>query len=246
MTKLNAKIEIKALTTADHVFAESEYTKKLLQPIVSAPRLSVAIPGVDTSLFHPSLHEGNTKGDYILSVGRFADPRKNVRLLFAAYHQLRKRLLNAPRLVLAGKTAPTKADWQFAVDLGIAAWIDVRNNIDITELARLYRCAQLFVLSSNEEGLGMVILEAMASGLPVVSTRSGGPETAVTEEENGFLTPLGNPEILADRMYLILTNSEVRLALGMAGRRTAELRFSLDVAGQKYLKIYDGLVGVDC
>ena len=60
------------------------------------------------------------------------------------------------------------------------------------ELVELYRGAALLALSSDEEGLGLVILEAMASGIPVVSTACGGPQTSVVDGETGFLTPVGD------------------------------------------------------
>ena len=55
----------------------------------------------------------------------------------------------------------------------------------------------MFLLSSNEEGLGLVIGEAMAAGLPVVSTRCGGPETFVVEGVTGYLTPVGDAQAMA-------------------------------------------------
>src|SRR5947208_2552176 len=76
-----------------------------------------------------------------------------------------------PRLVLAGLTAPKPDDWECAVQLGIADDIQVRIGVSDDELRDLYRGASLFLLSSDEEGLGVVLLEAMASGLPVVATR---------------------------------------------------------------------------
>ena len=121
------------------------------------------------------------------------------------------------------------------MSLGISDYVKFRQNVLVEELARLYQGASLFVLSSDEEGLGIVILEAMASGLPVVSTRCGGPETAVVEGETGYLTPVGDARALADAMQHLLSHPELRQRLGRAGRQCVEERFSIEAAGKVYL-----------
>ncbi len=129
-----------------------------------------------------------------------------------------------------------------AVALGVADHIEVRQDVPARELAKLYRAASLFVLSSNEEGLGIVLLEAMASGLPVVSTRCGGPETVVTEGQTGFLVPVGDAPALVARIGTLLDSDAMRRAMGAAGRRVVVERFSLDAAASPFLQTYDELL----
>ena len=179
---------------------------------------------------------------YILTVSRLSDPRKNVRLLIDAYYHLRQERPSVPRLVLAGTTAPPPSDWEYAKTLGLAEHIEVRVNLSLGELAALYRDAAVFVLSSDEEGLGVVILEAMASGLPVISTDCGGPATAVLHGQTGLLTPVGDVKALAEAMRYLLTDVSLRRRMGQAGRERAEHVFSLDAAGQVYLRKYDELL----
>ena len=238
MTRLNVRIENQVLQRADVVFAESHYTYDNLKGTVSQERLVLAKPGVDTEFFRPS---GPGRKAYILAVGLFSDPRKNVRLLFEAYKRLCIRNSAAPDLVLAG-TPPAPEDMGYLATLGIDEKIKLRKHPSQEELADLYRNAQLFVLSSDEEGLGIVILEAMASGLPVVSTDCGGPKTAVIEGETGFLTPVRDAEALADRMQHVLDDPELRQRMGQAGRQVIEEKFSLQVAGRVYLDKYDELL----
>ena len=240
MTAINAWSESRALRTVDHVFALSDYTRSQLSGMVPGSSISLGWPGVDVALFHPP---GVQPGPgWILSVGRFGDPRKNARLLFQAYRLLRERLPEAPRLLLVGGQ-PRPGDWAAAVQWGVAGWIDVLVDVPSVELASLYRKACLFVLSSNEEGLGIVLLEAMASGLPVVSTRCGGPETCVVEGETGYLTPVGDAEALANRMQTLLENADLRRRMGKAGRKMVETRFSIEAAGRPFLQVYDRLLG---
>ncbi len=239
MTAVNAWSEPRALRLADHVFALSEYTRSQLAAMVPQSRLSLGWPGVDVDLFHPA--EAQPADGYILSVGRFSDPRKNVRLLLRAYRILRERLANAPRLVLVGEQ-PRSSDWTEAVNGGIAGHVELHASVPPELLPSLYRQASLFVLSSDEEGLGLVILEAMASGLPVLSTRCGGPETCVVEGETGCLTPVGDAEALAAGMQHLLEDAVLRRRLGRAGRKLVETRFSTKTAGVPYLAVYDRLL----
>ena len=240
MTGINALSERRALRLVDHVFALSEYTRSQLSPMVPGGKLSLGWPGIDTDLYHPAAKSPDD--GYILSVGRHSDPRKNVQLLLQAYGRLRQRLPNAPRLLLVGDR-PCPADWALAFQWGIADHIDVRVKATPEALPSLYRQASVFVLPSNEEGLGIVILEAMASGLPVVSTRCGGPETCVVEGETGYLTPVGDAEALAHRMQMLLEDRALGQRMGKAGRMLVESRFSIEAAGRPFLEVYDRLLG---
>ena len=239
MTKIATAMEQAALRKVDAVFVENNWMFRHISREIKPKTVIFAPPGVDTDHFFPRMYESD---GYILSVGRFSDQRKNIRLLFDAYHQLRQAVPQAPRLVLAG-TAPTKLDWDHAVSLGISEWLKVHQSVSQEELANLYRGASLFVLSSDEEGLGMVILEAMASGLPVISTRCGGPETAVVQGITGYMTPVGDAHTLTLRMQELIQDVSMRRRMGQAGRQVAEERFSLDSAGKVYLEKYDVLLG---
>jgi glycosyltransferase involved in cell wall biosynthesis len=196
---------------------------------------------VDTELFRPATRPTR---DYIVSVGRFSDPRKNVELLLNAYAMLQTRVASAPELWLVGD-APTQPGKDLIGSLGIAGKVKLLGPKRGEELADIYRNAKFFALSSWEEGLAIVILEAMASGLPVVSTDCGGPSTAVKQGETGFLTPVGDAPSMASAMEQLLKDAEVCERMGLAGRRAAEERFSLQAAGKVFLDKYDELLGVE-
>jgi glycosyltransferase involved in cell wall biosynthesis len=183
-----------------------------------------------------------SEGDFLLSVGRFADPRKNVSLLFDAYAELRSRLDEPPPLVLAGRTTPPDEAWRQAERLGIASEITFCEDISTKDLVDLYRHASLFVVSSDEEGLGLTILEAMSSGRPVVSTACGGPSTTIRDGETGLLTPVRNASALADAMELVLTHSDRADSMGRAGRQRVENYFSSEATGKRFLNVYEQLL----
>jgi colanic acid/amylovoran biosynthesis glycosyltransferase len=79
----------------------------------------------------------------------------------------------------------------------------------------------------REEGLGMVLLEAAATGLPAVGSRIGGIPEGVIDSETGFLAPERDPTALADRMRRLLADPDLRRDMGTAARRLVERRFDL-------------------
>jgi len=240
MTKIATQIEKRIPSLVDTIFVENQWMYEHYRQNHPDANVHFAPPGVDTSTYHPA--EETNDDAYILSVGRFSDPRKNVELLFEAYHRLRQRRPDAPRLVLAGLAGPRESAWATAKSLGITDHIDVHVEVPEEKLARLYRNASLFVLSSKEEGLGLVIAEAMASGIPVVSTDCGGPSTLIKEGKTGYLTPVGDPDALADRMQTILENPDHARELGERGRERIESHFSEEAAGEKFLSVYNHLL----
>jgi glycosyltransferase involved in cell wall biosynthesis len=235
MTHMMSRLDDTGARFARTVFVENALMHEHLSRSLGSDRVVFSPPGVDTHLFRP----GSAPADYILFVGRLDDPRKNIRLLFDAYRRLRDRIVYAPRLVLAGYSGPDPADWAYAQTLDIAKCIDVHVGVTQQELADLYRNASLFVLSSDEEGLGIAILEAMASGLPVVSTRCGGPETAVIDGETGWLVERGDAEGMVRALLSLLESRHERRAFGQAARVRAESHFSLEAAGRRFLERYD-------
>ncbi len=238
MLPIAERYERRALKASDSIFALSEYTRATVEAIGGPRKVVLAPCGVDTNLFRPAVRPD---GDYILCVARFSDARKNVRLLLDAYALLRQKAETVPDLYLIGDP-PSEASQLQLQTLALAQKVHWLGPKPGEELAALYRNASFFVLSSNEEGLGIVILEAMASGLPVVSTACGGPATAVSEGETGLLTPIGDAQALAAAMEKLVREPALRERMGREGRRVAEERFSLAAAGKVFLKKYDELL----
>ena len=109
-------------------------------------------------------------------------------------------------------------------------------------LVKLYQNAVAFALSSDEEGLGVVILEAMACGVPVVSTRSGGPDGIITEGKDGFLVPLDAPVDMANKLALLITDIACNRKMGHEARNTIKERYAAKVAGRAFVDVWDMLL----
>lgn len=240
MAHATDRLDHRALQHADVAFVENAWMRDHLTKHMGADRVVFAPPGVDTERFVPGPPPAD--GEYILCVGRLADRRKNICLLFEAYARLREDHGCTHPLVIAGLTGPPEEAWDYAESAGIRDHITFHEAVPVDDLPGLYQSAAVYAVSSDEEGLGLTVLEAMASGRPVVSTNCGGPATTVVEGETGFLTPVGDADALATAIATVLASPERANAMGKAGRKRAEDHFSLTATGQRFLDTYDQLL----
>lgn len=243
MTAVTKRLDRIGLQKAERIFVENRWMEDKVTAIAGSDCVIFSPPGVDVDRFRPREEgEQGPQEKYILAVARFSDPRKNPELLFEAYARLQKEVPSAPVLWLAGSSGPPESAWSIARDRGVAERIRYVGEVSDPELARLYRHAVFFVLSSDEEGFGVVLVEAMASGVPVVSTDSGGPGDVVTDGEEGFLVPVDESEALAGAMARLVENPGLRSTMGDRARRTAVERYSLRAAGRRFLREYDSVL----
>lgn len=110
------------------------------------------------------------------------------------------------------------------------------------DIADLYRAFDVFVLSSLREGFPNVVIEAMASGCPVVATRVGGVAEIVEHEESGLVVPAGAPEALGEALERLVHDPELRRRLALAGRRRVEQRFALERSIEAHERFYTAVL----
>jgi glycosyltransferase involved in cell wall biosynthesis len=236
MTSLVGRIERVALRRADVIIPINKTRHSEVRALVSAETtVEVVHTGVDTNHFLPGPYD---KRGYLLTVGRLDDPRKNLPLLLRAYAAARARSACVPRLVLAGVAGPDRESRALIVALGLTDRVQYVGPQDRRALADLYRGSSAFVLSSNEEGQGIVIVEAMASGLPIVATSCIGPSEMVTDGVEGLLSPVGSVDSLADAIVRIATDPELRRRMSHAARSRAVREFSLETAEAQLCRVY--------
>jgi glycosyltransferase involved in cell wall biosynthesis len=240
MLKVSERYEKRALLSADSVLALSPYTSKSIEQL-TGENVPLAFCGVDTEAFRPATSGDSSSSNgapYILCVARLFDARKNVKMLLRAYAALLEQRSDVPELRLVGEPLSSEA-LKLLGGLGIAGRVQCYGPTHGEQLARLYRNASFFVLPSDEEGLGIVILEAMASGIAVISTASGGPNVAVDDGTTGFLTPVGDEQALTRAMARLLDDPALAKRFGEAGRRKAEDVFSLDASSDVFFRQYE-------
>lgn len=156
--------------------------------------------------------------------GRISDPRKNVSLLLRAMARARTQ---GTDLTLALTGEPTAALIAEAAALNLTGHVDFVGRLDAVGLIDFYRSLNIFVIPSNQEGFGIVGIEAMACGVPVISTHCGGPADYVIEGDTGFMVGLDDDVALAGKLSLLTTDRLLRERMGKAARRLAEERYSL-------------------
>ncbi len=110
----------------------------------------------------------------------------------------------------------------------------------VREVPQLLARASLFVLPSRTEGLSLTLMEAMASGLPVLAARVGGNPEVVAEGTTGLLVPPGDPEALAEALLRLWHEPDLRQRLGQAGRQRALERFDVRRMVAEYERLYLG------
>lgn len=219
---------------------------------VDAARISQIYNGVDIARFKP--HEGSRVrlgppgfmrgSEFVIgSVGRMAEV-KDFPTLIRAFVKLVKLVPNGRerlRLVIAGD-GPTRAQCEALLRSKKAEhliWLAGESE-DVPDLLRSF---DLFALPSLGEGISNTILEAMASGLPVIATHVGGNPELVEEGVTGLLVPPAEPDAMAQALLKYLENP-LRIDIqGRTARLRAETRFSLEAMAREYLAVYDGVLG---
>jgi sugar transferase (PEP-CTERM/EpsH1 system associated) len=215
---------------------------------VPAAKVAQLYNGVDTELFHPARGgreplpcAGFAGPDQFVigTVGRMQEVKDPVTLARAFVRLLRmvpdgaRRL----RLVMVGDGQLKEQVLTVLKGAGASelAWLPGERD----DVPRIMRGLDLFVLPSISEGVSNTVLEAMASGLPMVATRVGGNPELVDEGTTGRLVPRTDPRALAAAIHGYLVNPDVGRCHGSAARRIAEQRFGLDVMVKNYLDLYD-------
>jgi len=110
------------------------------------------------------------------------------------------------------------------------------------DMPEVFRAMDIFALSSHREGLPNVLLEAMATSLPVVATRIAGIPRLVVDGENGLLVPAGSEAALAHALGLLVADPGLRARLGRQGRLTIERGYSFAARIKKLRAIFDDLL----
>lgn len=240
MTRIVAGLDERALHIPQVVLVENPHMKDECEK--RRVPVQLIAPGVDCKRFRPGA-PGPRPG-FILAVGRWLDPRKDVRTLLRAFALARELGGIQQTLLLAGLQGPCANDLRLIDALGLEDSVQIRENVPLNELAHLYRSADLFATTSTEEGLGIVFLEAMASGTPIVTTATMGASYALGNACAGQLVDFG-PD-LVERFASVLTewcqDAARRHRASAAARVNVEQRFDASHAGARFRAIVDRLL----
>lgn len=229
--------EIRLLAQLPVVIVDTEYVKQKVDryPIHNKPRMHVIPQGVNEEFF--SIRCSN-KTRTLLSIGAIGE-RKGHLLTLKAYELISRQGVEA-NLVIAGAIANNDylKQLQRAIeDSEFKNRITLLLNVPNETLKRLYENAHLFVLHTQEESQGIVYGEAMATGLPVVTTRVGGTPYVVIHNETGLLSEYGDVESFANNMKELLLDTSKWQSMSSCASSIAH-KYHWRVIGNKVIDLY--------
>lgn len=247
------------LTVADRIIAATPAEKAQLNWLYGADMGKIAIipPGVDLERFHPidkteaKREVGIPCGDKnIMFAGRI-EPLKGIDTLIQAMALIRQR---HPQVIENTCVAIIGGDpWSDSPDAEMERLQALRQDLDIHDfvlflgakdqdvLPNYYAAAEMVVMPSHYESFGMVALEAMAMGRPVIASEVGGLAYLIQDGITGYHVPSRDPEALAERIFELLTNPACREDMGRAARLSAE-RFDWAIIARRMVALYQNLL----
>ena len=228
---------------ADRIICVSQNVADFAAKEIGLPadRLVVIPNGIDTSVFRPALAP-STKATGQLTIGYVGRLQKvkGVHFLIDAFARLVSEYPHL-QLQLVGDGSERAALAQQAQALGVSDnihFLGIR-----ADMPALYPTFDLFVLPSLWEGMPNVALEAMACGVPVIATNTGGTPEVVQTGRSGILVAPGDVTALYEAMAMLIADAEMQCRLAQAGRRFVEQTFSINQTVASTVTLYDQAQG---
>jgi glycosyltransferase involved in cell wall biosynthesis len=234
--------------SADRIIATcSDEVFELKAMGINTGKISIAPCGVDLDVFAPTGPvAAKGRRHRILSVGRLV-PRKGVDLVIRALPYLKAAGFDDVELLIVGgggDSGALHADPEvrrllaLADELGVQDQVVLEGQVSRGEMPGIFRSADAVVCAPWYEPFGIVPLEAMACGVPVVAAAVGGLRDTVVDHATGLHVPPRDPEAIASALAMLLGNPDLRAELGDAGQRRARARYSWDRVAAESEKAY--------
>ncbi len=232
--QLRSEIERRIMKSADVVIAATPAGHREMVTHYAAPnhKIRVVPAGVNLGLFRPGSKEVArsrlriTEQRVVLFVGRIQRLKGIDLLLRAVALLVRGRdALDSLRVLIVGGIPLEQAGIpaedreiqrlkRLAAQLGIAPLVDFVGAVEQEELPYYYQAADVTVMPSHYESFGLVAVESMACGTPVVASRVGGLTSIIRDGETGFLVPWRHPRLFAEKLRILLTQEQLRRRMG--------------------------------
>lgn len=251
--------ESHVLAIADRIIAATPAEKAQLHWLYGADAAMITIipPGVDLERFHPTdkteakRRVGIPCGDKnIMFAGRI-EPLKGIDTLIRAMALIQQRyptvIKNTCVAIIGGDPWSDNPDAEMErlqalrQDLNLHDFVMFLGAKDQEVLPDYYAAAEMVIMPSHYESFGMVALEAMAMGRPVIASEVGGLAYLVQDGITGYHVPSRDPEALAERIFELLTNDDCREEMGRAARSSAE-RFDWAIIAGRMVSLYRKLL----
>ena len=238
----------KVLNNADAIIVSSTAIYREAQKIVKNPdKVHLIYNGVDTIRFHPSLDgkkirdQYDLHGKFVIFTVRHHSCRYGLEYLIrSAPIVLKKR--NDVAYIIGGDGPLRPHLINLAKTLGVEKHIIFTGSIPSDQLPHYYVASDVVVVPSLQEGWGLVVTEAMATGKPVIGTEVGGIPDQIIDGYNGFLVPPRDPEAIARKIIELLENPEKTKEMGKKARQLVEEKFDIEIRVKKLVRLYKELL----
>jgi D-inositol-3-phosphate glycosyltransferase len=256
--------EREVMNVANRIIAATQAERNQLETLygVEPQKMTIIPPGVDTHHFYPIPQDEAkeaigipTSDRMALFVGRI-EPLKGVDTLIKAMSIVRKtcKTFRCPHyLVIIGgdpeedpeeMSAEMSRLQELCQALGLSEMILFLGKRGQMTLPYYYAAAEVVVMPSRYESFGMVALEAMACGTPVIASRVGGLAHLIRDGETGYVVPSQDPEALAEKLRLVFVDHELRTRLGAQAARYAH-DFCWESISSQIVDVYEEMVSGD-
>jgi len=225
----------KTLQNADLVLSNSKYLLKKAEKICPIKNKDVVGNGIDLKHFEDNKKYIHNKR-YILSIGNFGY-KKGFDVLIKAFNIVSSKYPGVD-LLMAGDGLERAKCERLVLEVKLNKSVNFLGKVGRTRIPLLLNGCELFILPSRREPFGIVLLEAMAAGKPIVATRAGGVPEVVKEGENAILVEPESSDALAQGIMKLLQDSDLRKRFGEKGKEIVK-NFTWDKVIERYIKIYD-------
>ncbi len=254
---LRVRTEMHIVRSADRIIAATPAEQAQLLWLYRANRRKIEIisPGVNTGRFYPmSMSEAkkqlgfSSKTNLLVFAGRI-EPLKAVDSIMEALHIIQQNMpsliANLKFCVIGGNlkklgNGELKRLQQLRIDLGLQNMVKFLGAKNQDELHAYYAASLAIVMPSDYESFGMVALEAMASGTPVIASQIGGLAFLIQDGKTGFLIPARSPSIIAERISSLLMEPERRQQMGIAAAQLGK-NYSWSKIAEQLMLIFEQL-----
>lgn len=255
-------IEYEVIQAADVIIAQCPAEKEELVGLYGADqgKIEIVPSAVDVDVFKPVPKRQarktlglNQNDKILLYVGRLL-PRKGIDNVIYALARLSERMQRPPRLVVVGgdteHVSPENHEevrrlTEIATNLGVAHLVTFAGRHRHALLKYYYSAADVCVSTPWYEPFGLVPLEAMACGTPMVVSQVGGMKFTVQDGKTGFHVPPKEPAILAEKLELLLNDGVLRETMGRRARERVHQFFTWQQVAKRMALIYDQLLSTD-
>lgn len=175
---------------------------------------------------------------YLLYIGRIEE-RRNIYFLLNILHEVMKTEKNV-KLILIGKGEKEYVEkvWEYAKKMELIDNIIYFEKIKQEDIKAFYTRSNIFILPTNYDIFGMVLLEAMCFGIPTITTLNGGSSTIIKNYENGFICDITNIEQWKNCIIEVLNNSKLSEKISNNAQRTIEQEFLWIKLSEKFIQVY--------